>query len=153
VLVAEAELDVPDEEEVDAKLDVSDSIEVGIELEVEDAVLVLLVLVLVLVASVVPLPDPVLLDPVAVVAAEPDEVASVLVSGVTVSTAMLMVDCTELLACVACAVVVVVDAASLSPHRKSTMSPEKRCPIMLLPSACCPAHRRCTNTCEATKFA
>jgi hypothetical protein len=148
VLVAEAELDVPDEEEVDAKLDVSDSIEVGIELEVEDAVLVLLVLVLVLVASVVPLPDP-----VAVVAAEPDEVASVLVSGVTVSTAMLMVDCTELLACVACAVVVVVDAASLSPHRKSTMSPEKRCPIMLLPSACCPAHRSCTNTCEATKFA
>jgi hypothetical protein len=96
VLVAEAEVDVPDDEEVDAKLDVSDSIEVGIELEVEDAVLVLLVLVLV--ASVVPLPDPVLLDPVAVVAAEPDEVASVLVSGVTVSTAMLMVDCTELLA-------------------------------------------------------
>ena len=47
------------------------------------------------------------------------------------------------------------DVAALAalPHRSCTPLPKNKCPIRLLPSACCPLHACCTCVCNVVRSA
>ena len=49
---------------------------------------------------------------------------------------------------VAAAPLVVPAALAALPHRSCTPLPKNKCPIRLLPSACCPLHACCTCVCN-----
>ena len=49
---------------------------------------------------------------------------------------------------VAAAALVVPAALAALPHRSCTPLPKNKCPIRLLPSACCPLHACCTCVCN-----
>ena len=54
---------------------------------------------------------------------------------------------------VAAAPLVVPAALAALPHRSCTPLPKNKCPIRLLPSACCPLHACCTCVCNVFRSA